>query len=810
MAFLPRDEHAPFEVPDVLPLLPIRDLVVFPYMIVPLFVSRDLSVAALEEAMARDRLIFLAAQRDGADDAPRPDAIHSMGTVGMIMRMRKLPDGRFKVLVQGMARARIESWLRESPALTVRVTGLRERAVPRGSVDLDSLLRSTRENLDRLVHVAKGLSPDIMMVTSGIHEPGRLADLIASNLSLKVEVAQSLLETLDPLERLQRVNEELRAQLATHQVQQQIQSQAREEMSRTQREYFLREQLRQIRAELGEGDGKAEEIEELRRRLDEAGLPAEARAEADKGLRRLESMHQDSAEAAVIRTHLDWLADLPWAKESQDTIDLRVAQEVLDEDHYGLQRVKDRLLEYLGVRKLKADMKGPILCLAGPPGVGKTSLGRSVARAMGRQFVRVSLGGVRDEAEVRGHRRTYVGAMPGRIVQAIKQAGTRNPVVLLDEIDKLGNDFRGDPAAALLEVLDPEQNAKFRDHYLGVDFDLSRVLFIATANLLDTIPGPLRDRMEVISIAGYTELDKLHICRRHVVPRQIEENGLTPEQIEFTDKALKGIIRGYTREAGLRNLERQVGAVCRKVARRVAEGREGKTTVTSKSLARYLGPARWVEDEALATDEVGVVTGLAWTQAGGEILRIEASAMKGRGGLILTGQLGDVMKESARAALTWVRSRAPDFGIDEAFFDDREIHIHVPAGAIPKDGPSAGIAMAVALVSLATGRPVRRDVAMTGEISLRGRAMPIGGLKEKLLAAMRSGVAEVAIPVENEKDLVEVPRLVKKRVRVVPVRAADEVIELALRPAGGARNATREKGKSKAGAGRGRRKPSAA
>jgi len=810
MAFLPRDEHTPFEVPDVLPLLPIRDLVVFPYMIVPLFVSRDLSVAALEEAMARDRLIFLAAQRDGADDAPRPDAIHSMGTVGMIMRMRKLPDGRFKVLVQGMARARIESWLRESPALTVRVTGLRERAVPRGSVDLDSLLRSTRENLDRLVHVAKGLSPDIMMVTSGIHEPGRLADLIASNLSLKVEVAQSLLETLDPLERLQRVNEELRAQLATHQVQQQIQSQAREEMSRTQREYFLREQLRQIRAELGEGDGKAEEIEELRRRLDEAGLPPEARAEADKGLRRLESMHQDSAEAAVIRTHLDWLADLPWAKESQDTIDLRVAQEVLDEDHYGLQRVKDRLLEYLGVRKLKADMKGPILCLAGPPGVGKTSLGRSVARAMGRQFVRVSLGGVRDEAEVRGHRRTYVGAMPGRIVQAIKQAGTRNPVVLLDEIDKLGNDFRGDPAAALLEVLDPEQNAKFRDHYLGVDFDLSRVLFIATANLLDTIPGPLRDRMEVISIAGYTELDKLHICRRHVVPRQIEENGLTPEQIQFTDKALKGIIRGYTREAGLRNLERQVGAVCRKVARRVAEGREGKTTVTSKSLARYLGPARWVEDEALATDEVGVVTGLAWTQAGGEILRIEASAMKGRGGLILTGQLGDVMKESARAALTWVRSRAPDFGIDEAFFDDREIHIHVPAGAIPKDGPSAGIAMAVALVSLATGRPVRRDVAMTGEISLRGRAMPIGGLKEKLLAAMRSGVAEVAIPVENEKDLVEVPRLVKKRVRVVPVRAADEVIELALRPAGGARNATREKGKSKAGAGRGRRKPSAA
>ncbi|WP_373046688.1 endopeptidase La [Vulgatibacter sp.] len=783
MAYLPRDEHAPFEIPDVLPLLPIRDLVVFPYMIVPLFVSRPLSVAALEEAMGRDRLIFLAAQRDTEDDSPRPDGIHSLGTVGTIMRMRKLPDGRIKVLVQGMARARVDQYLRELPSLAVRVAPLRERAVPRGSLDLDSLLRSTRENLDRLVQLGKGLSPDIMMVTSGIQEPGRLADLIAANLTLQVQTAQTLLESLEPLERLQRVNEEIRAQLAVHQVQQQIQSQAREEMSRTQREYFLREQLRQIREELGEREGKGEEIEELRAKVEAAGMPAEVKQEADKQLRRLEGMHQDSAEAAVIRTHLEWLAELPWAKQSEDVLDLKAAQAILDEDHYGLQRVKDRLLEYLGVRKLKADMKGPILCLAGPPGVGKTSLGRSVARAMGRSFVRVSLGGVRDEAEIRGHRRTYVGAMPGRIIQAIKQAGTANPVVLLDELDKLGQDFRGDPGAALLEVLDPEQNAKFRDHYLGVDFDLSRVLFVATANVLDTIPGPLRDRMEVISIAGYTELDKRHICRRHVIPRQLEENGLTDERIEITDRALKALIRGWTREAGLRNLERQVGTVCRKVARRVAEGREGKTLVTAKSLARYLGPARYVEDEALLADEIGVVTGLAWTQGGGEILRIEASAMKGRGGLILTGQLGDVMKESARAALTWVRSRAQALAIDESFFDERELHIHVPAGAIPKDGPSAGIAMATAIVSLATGRPVRKEVAMTGETSLRGRAMPIGGLKEKLLAAMRHGIAEVAIPVENEKDLVEVPKLVQRKVRIVPVRTVDEVLEMALVPA---------------------------
>ncbi len=783
MAYLPRDEHAPFEIPDVLPLLPIRDLVVFPYMIVPLFVSRPLSVAALEEAMGRDRLIFLAAQRDTEDDSPRPDGIHSLGTVGTIMRMRKLPDGRIKVLVQGMARARVDEYLRELPSLAVRVAPLRERAVPRGSLDLDSLLRSTRENLDRLVQLGKGLSPDIMMVTSGIQEPGRLADLIAANLTLQVQTAQTLLESLEPLERLQRVNEEIRAQLAVHQVQQQIQSQAREEMSRTQREYFLREQLRQIREELGEREGKGEEIEELRAKVEAAGMPAEVKQEADKQLRRLEGMHQDSAEAAVIRTHLEWLAELPWAKQSEDVLDLKAAQAILDEDHYGLQRVKDRLLEYLGVRKLKADMKGPILCLAGPPGVGKTSLGRSVARAMGRSFVRVSLGGVRDEAEIRGHRRTYVGAMPGRIIQAIKQAGTANPVVLLDELDKLGQDFRGDPGAALLEVLDPEQNAKFRDHYLGVDFDLSRVLFVATANVLDTIPGPLRDRMEVISIAGYTELDKRHICRRHVIPRQLEENGLTDERIEITDRALKALIRGWTREAGLRNLERQVGTVCRKVARRVAEGREGKTLVTAKSLARYLGPARYVEDEALLADEIGVVTGLAWTQGGGEILRIEASAMKGRGGLILTGQLGDVMKESARAALTWVRSRAQALAIDESFFDERELHIHVPAGAIPKDGPSAGIAMATAIVSLATGRPVRKEVAMTGETSLRGRAMPIGGLKEKLLAAMRHGIAEVAIPVENEKDLVEVPKLVQRKVRIVPVRTVDEVLEMALVPA---------------------------
>ncbi|AKU93041.1 endopeptidase La [Vulgatibacter incomptus] len=777
---LPADvETGAPEVPETLPLLPIRDLVVFPYMIAPIFVSREISIAAIEEAMQGDRLLFLAAQKETGDDRPAPEAIHELGTVGMIMRRRKLPDGRLKLVVQGVARGRIRSFVQEQPSMRVRIAPVHEAPV---AIDdrVEALVRATLESVEKIVQQGRSLSPDILAVIQGIRHPGRLADLVASHLAPEVAGAQLLLESQDPVARLQLLNERLEREQAVQQMRQEIQTQAKEVMSQSQREYFLREQLRQIQSELGEGDGRMEEMEQLRKRIALAKMPPDVSEEASKQLRRLEGMHGDSAEAAVIRSYLDWITELPWSTETDDRLDLREAEAVLDEDHYGLDEVKERLLEYLGVRKLKADMKGPILCLAGPPGVGKTSLGKSVARAMGRSFVRVALGGVRDEAEIRGHRRTYVGAMPGRIIQAIKQAGSKNPVVLLDELDKLGQDFRGDPSAALLEVLDPEQNNKFRDHYLNVDFDLSKVLFLATANQLDPIPGPLRDRMEVIAIAGYTDQDKLHICKRHILPRQIEENGLTPELVELSDRAIKALVRGYTREAGLRNLERLVAKLCRKVARRVAEGRTRKTLITAKALPRYLGPARYVDDPALLLDEVGVSTGLAWTQAGGEILQIEASATTGKGGLILTGHLGDVMKESARAALTWARTRAGSFGIPEGWFESHEIHVHVPAGAIPKDGPSAGIAMATALVSVASGIPARHDVAMTGELTLRGRVMPIGGLKAKLLAAMRHGIADAIIPKENEKDLAEIPAAVRRRVRIHPVRSLDEVMALSL------------------------------
>ncbi len=776
----PADDNEHFDVPAELPLLPIRDLVVFPHLIVPLYISRDVSVAAVEEALAGDRMLFLAAQRDVSDENPRPAGLHAVGTVGMILRQRRLPDGRTKILVQGVGRARIDDWVRERPSLRVKLSRIDEPVLEQLTVEIEALMRSARDALEKLIALGRTSSPDVMLVIGGIGDPGRLADLVASNLALKVPDAQEILETAEPVARLGKVVDRLRKELAVQQMQQKIQSQAKEEMNRTQREYYLREQLRQIQGELGESDGKAEEVSELRKKIDEAGMPKEALEEAQKQVRRLEAMHQDSAEAAVIRAYVEWLVELPWGKQSEDVLDLIAARKILDEDHFGLPKVKERLLEFLGVRKLKADLKGPILCLVGPPGVGKTSLGRSVARAMGRTFVRASLGGVRDEAEIRGHRRTYVGAMPGRIIAGLKQAGTRNPVFLLDELDKLGSDGRGDPSAALLEVLDPEQNGKFRDHYVNLDFDLSKVLFIATANVLDGIPGPLRDRMEVITIAGYTERDKLWICKRHILPKMLSEHGLTPALLEITAPALQAVIRGYTREAGLRNLERLVAALCRKVARKVAEGRTRRTVISAKSLARWIGPPRWVDTEAGTHDEVGQVTGLAWTQAGGEILTIEVAAMKGKPGLVLTGQLGDVMKESARAALTWVRTRAVSLGIDEGFFDAHELHIHVPAGAIPKDGPSAGVSMATALVSVASGVPVRRDVAMTGEITLRGRVLAIGGLKEKLLAAHRYGMKSVIVPAENEKDLVDVPKAIRTALHVRLAKTLEDVLDEAL------------------------------
>ncbi len=769
-------------IPDDLPVLPIRDLVVFPYMIVPLFVSRDVSLAAIEEAMAKDKLLFLVAQKDPSEEAPSTEALHEIGTIGMVMRIRRLPDGRTKALVQGLVKGRLTSLARGESAFFGRIEKIHEPVLDQPPLEVEALARSVREHLEKLAHSGRSISPDVMLVLAQISDPGRLADLCAANLGLQVDLAQRILSILDPVARLTAINEHLAHEAQLAEMQREIESQAKEEISKSQREYYLRQQLRQIQQELGDVDGKGEELRDLADRIAKALLPPVAEDEAQRQLKRLEQMPSDSAESSVLRTYLEWLADLPWSVTTPDVLDLKLARRVLDEDHYDLDEVKERILDYLGVRKLKADMKGPILCFAGPPGVGKTSLGRSIARALGRQFVRVSLGGVRDEAEVRGHRRTYVGALPGRVIQAIKQAQSRNPVLMLDEIDKIGGggDFRGDPNAALLEVLDPEQNSAFRDTYLNLDFDLSRVLFIATANVLDSVPAPLRDRMEVIHLAGYAEEDKLHIAQAYTVPKQLGENGLAKGQLSFTDAALLRIIADYTREAGLRNLERNIATVCRKVARQVAEGEEPPAVVDQDLVRKLLGIPRFVAESEMETDAVGEATGLAWTPVGGELLRIEASGMRGRSGLILTGQLGDVMKESAQAALTWTRAHAVELGLPEDYFTHHEIHIHVPAGAIPKDGPSAGVTMAVTLVSLASGRPVRRDVAMTGELTLRGRVLPVGGIKEKLLAAARAGIKRVLVPRENEKDLEELPAHVLQKLDLCLVSSLDEVLAWAL------------------------------
>ncbi|MGZ3406471.1 MAG: endopeptidase La, partial [Polyangia bacterium] len=745
MEFLPDGTiKQTLEIPPTLALLPIRDLVVFPYMVVPLMVSREMSVAAVDEALAtKDRLVLLCAQTDESEDEPAAEGIHRFGTLGMIMRMRKLSDGRIKVLVQGLMRARILTFEQQAPCYTVTVERVDEQQLPPGAPEAEALMRSVRDDLTKFSQAGKLQSPELMLVVSSVEDPGRLADLVASNVTMKVSTGQALLEEMDPIERLRKVAAILQKEVEILEVQATIQSRAKEEMSKAQREYFLREQLRQIQSELGGGAGKSDN-DALRAQIESARMPPEARGEADRQLRRLEQANPDSAEAGVLRTYLEWLVELPWVVATDDKLDLAEARRILDEDHYGLDDVKDRILEHLGVLKLTRERgrveKGPILCFVGPPGVGKTSLGRSIARALGRKFVRMSLGGVRDEAEIRGHRRTYVGAMPGRVIQGMKSAGTINPVFVLDEIDKLGADFRGDPSSALLEVLDPEQNSTFRDHYLGVAYDLSKVLFIATANASDPIPKALGDRMEVIRLAGYAEEEKLEITRRHVLPRQLHAAGLDAESFKLSDTVLRLIITEYTREAGLRDLERQIARIARKVARQEVEDREAKkktskVTITAEKLRKYLGPPQAPHlDRSAAVDEVGAATGLAWTPYGGEVLEVEAQWMPGKGSLILTGQLGDVMKESAMTALSYARARAGSLGLKEGFYAEREIHIHVPAGAVPKDGPSAGVTMACALVSLLTGQPVRRDVAMTGEITLRGRVLPVGGLKEKLLA----------------------------------------------------------------------------
>ena len=769
-------EKVQFDFPLELPLLPVRDIVVFNYMILPLFVAREKSIAAVEAALTNKRYILIAAQKDEKIDDPTPDDIYSMGTVSLIMRMLRMPDGRLKVLVQGISRAKIKKYLEEKPYFKVEIEPIVEKEPEEITTDAEAQMRVAREQSEKIITL-KGMDPtEIMSVLNSVNEPGKLADLVASNLRMPVKVAQTILECIDPLERLKLVNQQLLKEVEVAALQNKIQAMAKEGMDKAQREFFLREQLKAIKSELGEDEDEEEEFEELRRAIEKAGFPKNVKKEALKQLKRLEMMHPDSSEATVIRTYLDWLIELPWKKMSKDRLDIKMAKKILDEDHYDLEKVKERILEYLSVRKLNPDMKGPILCFVGPPGVGKTSLGRSIARCLNRKFVRMSLGGMRDEAEIRGHRRTYIGAMPGRIIQGIKEAGTKNPVFMLDEIDKIGTDFRGDPASALLEVLDPEQNHSFVDHYLNVPFDLSKVMFICTANILDTIPPALLDRMEVIRIPGYTEQEKVMIAKKYLIPKQLKENGLKENVVTFTDKAIFKIIREYTREAGVRNLEREIGSICRKVARKIAEGAKNKRfRIIPKNVEKYLGPPKYLNEEREEDLPPGIALGLAWTPTGGEILYVEVSIMPGKGKLILTGQLGDVMKESAQAALSYARSKAKSLGLEDNFFENKDIHIHVPSGAIPKDGPSAGITIVMALLSALTNIPLRNDVAMTGEITLRGRILPVGGIKEKILAAVAAGVKEVILPAKNYKEFQEIPQELRGKIKLKTVEHIDEV-----------------------------------
>ena len=767
-------------IPEVLPLIPLRDLILFPNLVVPLFVGRERSINALEEAMRTDHLVALVTQHAAEIQDPGPEDIYEVGCVVTILQELKLPDGTAKALVEGVERIRIVEHIAADPYMMVRVEVIEEAAS--ADVETKALMRNLVTDFESASELGKPVPQEVLLAAGAIEEPGRLADFVTFHLALKVEEKQQILEALDPKQRLQRTSEFLRKELEILELGSKIQNRVKESMSKTQREYFLREQLKAIQQELGQFDEAQAEMDEYKNKIAAAGMPEAVEEKALKELGRLEKMPQAAAETGVIRTYLDWLVGLPWQTFDEEKLDLVEAQEILDEDHYGLEKVKERILEYLAVHKLTDHMRGPILCFVGPPGVGKTSIGKSIARALNRKFIRMSLGGVRDEAEIRGHRRTYVGALPGRIIQSISQAGTNNPVFMMDEIDKVGADFRGDPTSALLEVLDPEQNNSFQDHYLEAPFDLSDVMFITTANLLDPIPAALKDRMEVIHFPGYTEDEKLHIARKYLVPKQLREHGLKTSLIGISDAALREIIRTYTREAGVRNLERQIAAICRQVARKVVEGADGKTSVTGRNVAEYLGPRKFSFGLAEKRDEVGVATGLVWTEVGGDVIFIEATKMKGKGNLTLTGQLGDVMRESAQAAVSWIRANAPALGIDPEFAEQYDLHIHVPAAAIPKDGPSAGITMATALASVLTGTRVRRQVALTGEITLRGRVLPIGGLKEKLLAAHRAGIQTVMIPKENVRDLELVPEHVRTEMEIVPVERMDEVLALAFRP----------------------------
>jgi ATP-dependent Lon protease len=772
-------------IPAELPALPLRDIVIYPFMIVPLFVSRDKSIRAVEEALKENRMIVLVSQKDVNTEDPVRKDLYQTGTVAVIMRMLKLPDGRIRILIQGLSRTKINAVDSSGDHMSVRITPISEPLAPENSLEVEALERNVRGSMERAAGMGKNISPEVLAIIANLDDAGRLADLAASNLDLKVEDAQSVLDIAEPVKRLRRVNELLSKEIDVLTVQHEINTQARADIDRSQREYFLRQQLKAIQAELGEGNELFEEIEQYRDKILKVKMPENAEEEALRQLKKLERMHPDAAETATLRNWLDIMVELPWAVSSKDNLDLKKAEAILDEDHYGLERVKERIVEALAVRKLTKKPKGSILCLVGPPGVGKTSLGRSVARALNRKFVRLSLGGLHDEAEIRGHRRTYVGAMPGRIIQSVQQAGTNNPLIVLDEIDKVGSDFRGDPSSALLEVLDPEQNEAFRDNYLGITFDLSNVMFMTTANILDTIQPALRDRMEILYLSGYTEEEKMEIARRHLLPKQIEENGLAIKDVKFEKRAIAIMISEYTQEAGLRQFEREIGKVCRKVARQKAEqGKRFKQAkVTADNLKTYLRTPKIFNDQALKKNEIGTVTGLAWTAVGGEILFIESLRTKGKGKLLLTGQLGEVMQESAQAAYTYAKARAADLGIPDDLIENSDIHIHLPEGAIPKDGPSAGISMATSLVSVLTRRPVRKDVAMTGEITLRGNVLPIGGVKEKLLAARRAKIKTVILPEPNRRDLAEMPEAVLEDLEFIFVESADQVFEAALLPA---------------------------
>jgi len=776
------------ELPSTYPLIPTRDVVVFPYMVFPLFIGRPFSIRAVEEALDNNqRYIFLSLQKDKEKEIPTKKDIHEIGVVATIIRMMKLEDNRIKILVQGVSRGRIKELKKVDGYYQVKVEIIEDPEVEE-TLEVQALKHSLKDLLDKAISLGKQIVPDLVEIIKSVEESGRLADLVASILDIKAEEAQQILEILDSVERLRVVHDRFLKEVGILELQQKIRISAKEAIEKDQREYFLRQQIKAIQEELGERDEKQEEIENYKKKIEESGMSDEIKEEALKQLKRLEKMHPDSAEAGVIRTYLDWLVELPWNKRTKDRLDLKIAKKILDEDHYDLEKIKERILEYLAVLKLKKEnskdksIKGPILCFVGPPGVGKTSLGRSIAKSLNRKFVRISLGGVRDEAEIRGHRRTYVGAMPGKIIQAIKQAGTKNPVIMLDEVDKIGLDFRGDPTAALLEVLDPEQNKEFVDHYLGVPFDLSEVMFICTANRLDTIPRPLLDRMEVIRLSGYSEEEKLHIAKKYLIPKQLKENGLDEKTVEFSDKAITFLIRGYTREAGVRNLERQIGSIIRKIAKKIIEtGKKKKYKITPSLIKKFLG-APIYSTEKEEKDEIGVVTGLAWTEVGGEILKIEVTKMDGKGNLVLTGSLGDVMKESARIAFSYVKSKAKELGINPEEFGKYDLHIHVPAGAIPKDGPSAGIAITTGTASVFTNRPVRSDVAMTGEITLRGKVLPVGGLKEKILAAKRAGIKTVILPKDNKEEVMsDLPPYVRKSMNLIFVDHIDEVFKIALR-----------------------------